>query len=86
MFCGSLCAGSREGGRGRVAAAVFGQDPLEVVVMKAMWTLIQACIADARKAEALFAAGLRADNVWTGVVWAHAERGDLERPRRQAAA
>lgn len=54
--------------------------------MKAMWSLIQACIADARKAEALFAAGLRADNAWTGVVWAHAERGDLERPRRRDAA
>ena len=54
--------------------------------MKAMWTLIQACIADARKAEALFVAGLQADNAWTGVVWVHAERGDLERPRRQDAA
>ncbi len=51
--------------------------------MKAMWTLIRACIADARKAEELFAAGLRADNAWTSVVWAHADRGDLEHPRRK---
>ncbi len=54
--------------------------------MKAIWTLIEASIADARKAEALFAVSLRADNAWTGVVWAHAERGGLERPQRQDAA
>ncbi len=53
--------------------------------MRALWTIYQESIAQAAKADELFSAGVR-DAAWTGVVWVDAGRGDLERPRRDAAA